>query len=423
MRLYFNEYNRGKFVLITAIVCIWLLIVGSFKYQGYEETWKIWNVPVVMPPFLDFRLIPGSAESFRNGFEPTISNPGDPQARIFNYPAFWRIFFYTGISLDDTVWIVVIMLVLFFAGVVLFPQNITIPNALWMLLIVFSPTSMLLYERGNVDLIVFFICVLIILAADYSASLAAGLIVFGAVVKMFPLFAVTALLKEPRKKFISLVLGCVASVLIYAYLTFESQSLAWSSTMRGAELSYGSFVVITNFNGYFQQAFPNLFSYDQWRLCFEVLAFVLICLAGILAVKERDVLDAAQVRNLTAFRVGASIYVGTFLLGNNWDYRLAFLILVIPQLSQWLYLENKRYRLIAIGSMAGVVLSCWGWFLMIDLPMIPLDNPADRFFLMDEFVNWLLLPGLAYLLVASLPVWLKEDLRKITATKKLMISR
>src|SRR6185295_19650619 len=95
--------SYGRVVLITATLFVWLFMLISFKYYGYEETWQLWKVPTMMPPFLDFRLIPGSAESFREGFEPTVSNPTDPTGRIFNYPAFWRIFFYTGITQDDTI--------------------------------------------------------------------------------------------------------------------------------------------------------------------------------------------------------------------------------------------------------------------------------------------------------------------------------
>jgi len=42
---------------------MWLLILLAFKYYGYKETWRIWNVPTASPQFIDFRLIPGSAES------------------------------------------------------------------------------------------------------------------------------------------------------------------------------------------------------------------------------------------------------------------------------------------------------------------------------------------------------------------------
>jgi uncharacterized membrane protein len=111
--------------------------------------------------------------------------------------------------------------------------------------------------------------------------------------------------------------------------------------------------------------------------------------------------------------MGASIYVGTFLLGNNWDYRLAFLIFVIPQLSQWFYLENKKQRYVAIGTMLAVILSCWHMVFLIDVPFIPLENEIDRFVVFDELIKWLLLMGLTYLLTATLPDWLKWDLQKV----------
>jgi hypothetical protein len=183
--------------------------------------------------------------------------------------------------------------------------------------------------------------------------------------------------------------------------------------MRGDGLSYGTFVIITRLGDYFQQALPNLFSFIQWELIFEVVALVLILFTGILAVREPAPLTVSHERNLTAFRMGASIYLGTFLLGNNWDYRLAFLVFVIPQLSQWFYLGNKKHRVVAIGVVVAILLSCWNMILRFDPSFIPLKDPANRNFVIDEFINWLLVPGFAYLLAASFPEWLKVDLQKV----------
>ena len=260
--------NKGKSLLIAGIVLAWVVLGILFKSYGYYETWQLWHVPVEKSVFLDFRLIPGSAESFRNGFEPSIENPNDPGKRIFNYPAFWRLFFYTNITLDDTIWIVVLLLVMYFAAVILFPKKISAFSAGLMMLVVFSPASMLLYERGNADLLVFFICVMTIFAAGYSANLTAALIVFGAIVKMFPLFGVTVLLKEPKRRFYRLLFSSVFFMLIYGLLTFQSQSAAWNTTMRGNGLSYGTFVVITRLGNYFQQVLPDLFTIPQWQLMF-----------------------------------------------------------------------------------------------------------------------------------------------------------
>ena len=405
--------NKGKSLLIAGIVLMWAFLLWSFKSNGYEETWQLWGVPTEMPAFKDFRLIPGSAESFRNGFEPSINNLSDLNGRIFNYPAFWRLFFYTNISQNDTIWIAVSMIVLFFIGVILFPQKLSTTSAIWLLLIVFSPASMLLYERGNADLIVFFICAMAIFAAGYSVNWTVGLIVFGSIVKMFPLFGITVFLKEEKQKFWKLAIGCILFMIVYGLLTFQSQSAAWNTTMRGDGLSYGTFVFITRFNSYFQLYLPGLFSYDQWRMAFEVLAVVLLLLVTIPAVRSGESLQASNERNLAAFRMGASIYAGSFLLGNNWDYRLAFLIFVIPQLSQWFYSENKKHRYIAIGTMLAVILSCWHIVFLVDIPFIPFDNEIDRFVVFDEFINWLLFLGLAYLLTASIPNWLKQDIQKV----------
>ena len=417
MILNYIRDNKGKSLLIAGIVLMWAFLLISFKINGYEETWQTWGVPTEMPPFKDFRLIPGSAESFRQGFEPSIENPFDPNGRIFNYPAFWRLFFYTNIAQNDTIWIAIVMITLFFFGVMLFPQNPSVTGSIWTLLIVFSPASMLLYERGNADLIIFFICAMAIMATQYSSAWTAGLLVFGSVVKMFPLFGLSVFLKESKQRFIWLTAGSVVFMVVYSLLTFQSQSAAWNTTMRGDGLSYGTFVFVTRFNIYFQRYLPNLFSYDQWRLVFEVFAVLLILIAIIPAIRGVH-LPVTEDRNMAAFRMGASIYVGTFLLGNNWDYRLAFLIFIIPQLAQWFYLENKRQRYVAIGTMLAVILSCWHMVFLVDLPFIPLANEIDRFVVFDEIINWLLLMGLAYLLAASIPDWFKDDLQRVFGGKK-----
>jgi len=188
--------------------------------------------------------------------------------------------------------------------------------------------------------------------------------------------------------------------------------------MRGDGASYGSLVLITRLGDYLQEVLPGLFSSGQWEIFFEVLALLLIALAAFIAIHSPDTLTTAHERNLAAFRMGASIYVGTFLLGNNWDYRLAFLVLVIPQLSHWFSLENKKHRSIVIGMIIAILISCWHFMLKVDLPFLPLKDPRNRNFVFDEIINWLLVPGFTYLLVLSLPVWLKQDLQKVFGVRK-----
>jgi len=277
---------------------------------------------------------------------------------------------------------------------------------------------MLLYERGNADLFVFIICALIVIVAGHSANWAAVLLVFGGIVKMFPMLGIVVLLKESRQKFWRLAFISLLFMIIYGVMTFHSPDAAWTTTMRGDGTSYGSFVLITRMGGYLMELLPIRLSFGHLELIFESLALVLILAAGILAIRQSVSLESAHERNLSAFRMGAAIYIGTFLLGNNWDYRLAFLVFVVPQLSEWISLSQKKHHIITILVIGLVLTTCWHFKLQIDLPILPLKDISNRIVIVDEVFNWLLLPGLTYLLAASLPPWLKQDLQKIFGGQK-----
>ncbi|HJS20918.1 MAG TPA: hypothetical protein VJ785_19375 [Anaerolineales bacterium] len=407
--------NDGKLLLIGASVLIWLLILLLLRNLGYHATWGLWKVPSWLPPFLDFRLIPGSAESFANGFEPSVENPYDPTERIFNYPAFWRLFFYTGITQADTVWISVSMIILFFIGAFLFPEKLSIPGAIGMLVVLFSPASMLLYERGNVDLFVFFICALAVFAASFSAYLASALILFASIMKLFPILGLSILLKETKKKFLWLSITSVLVLLMYMILTWESVRAAWDTTMRGDGLSYGTNILITRYEAALTKILTQWLTPHRTDLMLKygllAVALVILFLVVILAFANTYQSRTETGRNFDAFRMGAAIYVGTFLLGNNFDYRLAFLVLVMPQLVEWTRSTDRLYRGLAWLNIFLVLTSCWHlWIIQIPLESI-FHSAADSqkfWIILDEILNWMLFTGLAYLLFASMPQWIKE---------------
>lgn len=402
---------------------LWLLIISLFKTYGYEKTWQLWKVPTEMPPFVDFRLIPGSAESFLRGYEPTVENPYDPRGRIFNYPTFWRFFFYSGVTQDDTIWISTLMIMLFFLATFLFPEHLTIAQAVGMLLIVFSPAAMLLYERGNVDLIVFVLCVAVVLAEGYSAYLAALLLMAGIVIKLFPFFGISVLLREPKAKFIWLAAACLGVLLLYAFLTWESVGAAWNLTLRGKEISYGANVYFYRYEQDFLQDLTRWFNASQAARMLKIgpilLAFILIAITGVMALKKRANLTFSSERNLAAFRMGASVYAGTFLLGNNWDYRLAFLILVVPQLLEWTLVLPREYRYTAWTSLFALLASCWHFIVWYSPSLNSFPDSKEVWFVIDEVFNWALVFGLAYLLFASFPDWLKKPIQSLFTAERL----
>lgn len=415
-----SERSYGKLILIGASILFWLLVIFLLRTRGYHETWDLWKVPSWTPPFLDFRLIPGSAESFARGYEPAVENPYDPGGRIFNYPAFWRLFFYSGITQADTVWISVSMIVLFFLSVFLFPEKLSVAGAIGMLVVLFSPASMLLYERGNVDLFVFFVCAMAVFALGYSAYLATALILFAAIMKLFPILGLSILLKEPRKTFLRLSIPSVLILVIYMIATRESVQASWNLTMRGDGLSYGTDVFVDRYADAITRVFSQWLAPGRVDLLLQygslAAALILLLVIVILALINTGQSETQTERNFAAFRMGASIYIGTFLLGNNWDYRLAFLVLLVPQLVEWMRSPGKTYRLLAWLSMSLILVSCWH-LRIVEIPLVNIfssEQDAMKFWIvLDEAANWILFTSLAYLLFASVPAWVKDLPRMI----------
>jgi hypothetical protein len=314
------------------------------------------------------------------------------------------------------------MLVLFFVAVFLFPSHITPTDSLAMLLVLFSPASMLLYERGNVDLMVFFVCVVNIVLASYSPYLAAAGILFGAVMKVFPFFGISILLKESRNRFLWLSGICALLFLVYFFLTLETATVAWNRTMRGTEISYGANVLFDRYEVSIVRFLSQWLSDPNPLLQYGsfIVAILLILIAGMYALAQQQPLTSSSERNLAAFRMGATIYVGTFLLGNNWDYRLAFLVLVIPQLMEWIRSPQGNVRFIPQLCLICLMLSCWH-FMAWYAPMIRSNSLlVEITYLIDEIMNWTLMVTLAYLFTVSLPDWITTDVRRLLPRWRLV---
>jgi hypothetical protein len=203
-------------------------------------------------------------------------------------------------------------------------------------------------------------------------------------------------------------------------LTWDSVRASWTLTMRGDGLSYGTNILTTRYETAISRVLSTWLPASQieFLLNYGLLAaaLVLLFLVFILGIRDQTNPVTLTERNFAAFRMGASIYVGTFLLGHNWDYRLAFLVLIVPQLVEWMGFQNRTYRRAAWLSMVLVLLSCWHLWIT-QIPLVPVFNSvadSNRFWIiLDEVFNWMLFASLTYLLFVSAPEWLEEPFRNI----------
>jgi hypothetical protein len=398
--------KEGRVLLIGGSLLIWAILLVLFAGYGYEKTWALWGIhPGGSQFFFDFRLIPGTMDTLRMGLDPTVANPGDPDGRIFNYPRIWYLLALTGLSQDDTLWIGILTIVLFFIGAILFPAKLGKPAALLMLLVLFSPAAMMLYERANVDLAIFFLCALAVVLGESAAAVSVGIVFFASLLKLFPYVGMIIFASKGRKTFLTYLL--ISGILFGLYIFFTTRNVqaSWNETMRGRDISYGANVVVMYFAHFINSTLKQWIDRDAIPLAFQILAYLPAVLIGLilfwLGLRARERMAVSSQRNLNAFWMGAAIYVSTFLLGNNWDYRLAFLVFLIPQLYEWTRSDNGRRRVLSIFALATVLISCWYLFYNRH----PYDTSYPIPFVFDEITNWSLFGTLTYLLGASLPEW------------------
>jgi len=148
-----------------------------------------------------------------------------------------------------------------------------------------------------------------------------------------------------------------------------------------------------------------------FKILSYILAFISVAAALYFSMRRAGSGLCRQPQYVDAFRIGAGIYIGCFLLMNTVDYRLVFLVFAIPQLVVWMRDCDKGDSLVPRITFSAIMFSLW-------------SNVVMRFlgrkitFAMEEFSNWIILVGLLYLFFSSLPEWFKNDLRRLFCFKK-----
>ena len=401
-----EELRRGKWTLLILILVAVLLICTSFLLFGYNNTWRFWNINPMPRPFADLRSITGGAESFALGHDPLYENPRDPWNRLMNYPRIWQASFALGINQSHTQYIGGIIAVLFFSGVLIAFIAVDRVTALILAIVIFSPAVLLGIERGNIDLFMFFLLALALLAGRFNTVAALAFILLATILKIFPIFGLSYLLKEEKRRFFLLVLLALALLVAYIVLTFDDLQQIFKATPRQSVISYGLNVgwMWVSDRSYLLGSITRLVSYCLVALVIISALFLRFSKNVSTAMRDNKYIDA--------FRIGASIYAGTFLLGNNWEYRLMFLIFTIPQLVVWARKENMWLSRLAKVTMVAIVVACWFFMISKVLLFIPVRQSLVMF--LDELSTWIVFAGLTHLLIFSMPGWFAWPRRSLS---------
>ena len=404
----------GRMLLFAILIAYFIPIaIATNFFSNYPDSWSKFNfiyplVQTKLPPFFDLRVIASGAECIRLGYDVLIVNPCDPLKRPMNYPRIWSVPASWGLDQSHTVILGIMFGFLFFSLIFITIKRLNYIEALFYALILCSPSVMYAVERGNNDLIIFILLSLSLLIMKNKTAIwryfSYIIIMFAAILKLYPIFALITALKEKKRNFTVIILSLVIAFGIYVVTSFESIILVGMATPKGITLAYGGKVIFDSifneldryFYSFYNSHIPQYFKGIKFLLFYLTIALFLL-ISYLLAKHTENLFqnNKLNINQIEAFRIGSSIYIGTFLIGNNWDYRLIFLLFTIPQILAWLKTQVQLKSISGLALMA-IILTTW------------LSSKTYQVYYLDELLNWLLFLFFSYSTILTLPNWLKS---------------
>jgi hypothetical protein len=322
----------GRVVAAMAVVLFFLAMLSYRAVEGGMPWVKVGGT--ASPSFEDLRSITWAWDCERHGTPVFPQNPCDPFGRPANYPRIWLAGWHLGLGSGDTIPLGVAIGVLFYIAAVAVAGPLSIGGGLVYVAALLAPATLLGVQRGNVDLLMFALVAIGVLLLRRSPWLAAIPITAAGVLKLFPAAAVVVFARK-RNRWAAGV-ASVAVLLADVLATLHDIKTLRHVIPRVVENSYGAGVIPLALKEHHVSWAQSAAS--AWYLRLGLIALGLLVALALLPWRrgsggDRDV-------RLDAFWAGAAVYAGSWVFGNNFDYRLVFLILCVPKLWEWTRLRN-----------------------------------------------------------------------------------
>jgi hypothetical protein len=347
---------RSRRIVLAMLAVYFLALVAV----GGHQHWGRLGVPPDRVTFGDLRSITSGWECTRRGIDVMPANPCDPYKSPANYPRIWMSPAFLGLGQGSTNTLGVLVALIFFcAALAVLPATSGTGASIAYGLALCSPAVMLGVERGNVDILMVALVALAVLLfrrSERSRLLAHALILFAAILKLVPIFGAGFLLRQTRRRALAGIGVVLVAFGLYALSIRGDLRTIQRVTPQSDHFSYGMLLFTQWLASVAAKVGSPNVALRTWN---DVVAAVVVVAA--LVAHRRGLLrlpggrGAADARDLDLFVAGAGVYLCTYLLFRNFDYRLAFLLLTLPQLLRW---TRERSRLAAV-SLAALFGTLW----------------------------------------------------------------
>ncbi len=330
------KFFFDKFFILIFFCSLGVSLILFYLSQDQNLWFKFWGSLSIPPqaPFSDLKAHIYFYNCFQNGidvFSTECHLIPKGNNNITTHPKIW-LYLVNALNLNNIKlfnFFVVIMLIFYFYFIFrLFKIYKSYDSKIFLLLFLFSTTNFILIERFSTDLIIFLILYPIII---FRSSLVQFFLIFiGTILKYYPVFLLSIFID--KKKIFLLSFFLIFIFLIFFYLN-EINSVNQNLVEMALFTAYGSrtmlkalFHLSENYNFFLND--NNLGFFRNLTFIFFFIYSTFLITIGY--IKSKFLLANYLDRFEKFFLIGASIYIGTFIIGANADYRLIFLIFTIP---------------------------------------------------------------------------------------------
>jgi hypothetical protein len=386
----------GRWVVAGAVI-VYLSFVATGRLLWGVDLWPFLGVPSGPSLFFDARNLTAAWESSRLGYDPLYVNPRDPWGRPLMYLRPWLLLGALGLDQSHTMIVGIVLVTAMFVSFMALAGRVPMGTGVVLALAACSPAVMLAVERANMDIALFSLVSLALLlwgaAARPAAVVSPILTLVGAMAKLYPIFALPAFIVSGSRTAARTAILCITVFAVYCMYSVKDIRHVAQIAIQGEALSYGARILPAHL--YHQ------FGADRWAGPAAVKQLVavipLACLALMIVFRIRRRLLPPRTEKIPAtaallgLHVGALIYLGTFAIANNFDYRLVFLLLTLPQLMEWASMPAHRFSSLAATTLTSIVILLW------------VGSLSEQLHLWDELASWIVAGELTALLAVTLP--------------------
>ena len=367
MSIYYNFIKSFILILVLFLIATFLINIEFIKHF-------IWKFPIIFEDWritIDFLRCNSLGLNIYNNETNSCLDYKMAYGRIlllipYNESLFKLYYIYTPYLLIFTS--------IFLIHKIILPQSIV--EWIIFLLCIFNPSTLLLYERANIDLLIFCLVIICIYNRYYLVNW--FLYFFISFVKIYPSFIFVNFFMEDinrsKKKMIIFALSLFFLFMIYLLYNYEYDLLAFFG--GGAAAGKPGYQFIWSLN-YLSKIIKYIFNLNYIFSLFIVFIIFFVITKKILKI---SLIQAKNVnlaftlkKDDRLFLIGSYICLFCYIFFSNWAYREIFLILTIPYLLN-VYKDTKFYNLLCGLIILRYIFLFIYSYANINIPILYLNN-------------------------------------------------